>query len=195
MSQRLATLHARFRQAKADADASKRAVRRASAAKLAQLQALPDAKARLAGLKDPALLPYDRKTLEHSIADLLPRRRIRFPRSVRQMLSSILRHARYRWRGLVICALIAAPIVVIGYAAIRNTGLTKVHFDRRLEFVWAFPSGHSQVYAVPVGTAVLVMGRTPTGDVRLRFWSERDGHGEAVMSAAAYAQFVLPNAE
>ncbi len=195
MSQRLATLHARFRQAKADADASKRAVRRASAAKLAQLQALPNAKARLAGLKDPALLPYDRKTLEHTIADLLPRRRIRFPSSVRQMMSSTLRHARYRWRGLVICALVAAPLIGIGGAAIRNTGLKKVYFDRRLEFVWAFPDGHLQVYPVPIGTAVLVMGRTSTGGVRLRFWSQRDGHGEAIMSAAAYAQFVLSNAE
>lgn len=195
MSQRLATLHARFRQAKADADASKRAVRRASAAKLAQLQALPDAKARLAGLKDPALLPYDRKTLEHTIADLLPRRRIRFPRSVRQMMSSALRQVRYRWRGLVICALVAAPLIVIGGAAFRNTGLTKVYFDRRLEFVWRFPDGHSQIHPVPVGTAVLVMGRNPAGDVRLRFWSERDGHGETIMSAAAYAQFVLSNAE
>ncbi|OYU86661.1 MAG: hypothetical protein CFE29_28415 [Bradyrhizobiaceae bacterium PARB1] len=195
MSQRLATLRTRFREAKADADASSRAVRRASAAKLAELLALPDAEARLAGLKDPALLPYDRKVLENAIADVLPRRRIQLPRSARQFIRSGLRHVCYRWQGLVICALIAIPLTVIGSSAVRNTGVAKVYFDRPFDFEWTFPDGHSQVYRLPVGTAVLVMGRNAAGDVRLRFWSAKDGHGETVMPAAVYAQFAISNAE
>ena len=76
MSNRLETLRKRFIDAKADADASKREVRQASAAKLAELRALQDPAAQLAGLKDPALLPSDRQVLEHALADVLPRRRI-----------------------------------------------------------------------------------------------------------------------
>jgi hypothetical protein len=75
MSNRLATLTKRFVDAKADVDASKREIREASARKLAQLQASRDPAARLAGLKDPALTPYDRDRLEQTIANLLPRRR------------------------------------------------------------------------------------------------------------------------
>ena len=64
MSKRLATLTKRFVDARADVDASKRELREASARKLAKLQALPDPAARLAGLKDPALTPYDRDRLD-----------------------------------------------------------------------------------------------------------------------------------
>jgi hypothetical protein len=195
MNERLATLRKRIFDAKADADASKREMRQASAAKLAELQALPDADARLAGLKDPALLPYDRQILEHTIADVLPRRRIRLPRTIRDIMRSGLRHARYHWRGLVVVTLISIPVMVIGGWAIHNTGHEKVHFDRELELTWTFPDGHTEIHALPVDTAVLVMGRNAAGDVRLRFWSAREGHGEAIMPAEAYDQFVTPTSE
>jgi len=195
MSQRLETLRKRFFEAKADADASNRAIRRASAARLAQLRSLPDPKARLAGLNDPALLPYDREILKQTIANLLPQRRVRLPRTIGNTMRSGFRHARYHWRGLVAAALISIPVMVIGGLAIRNTGHAKVHFDRELQFAWTFPDGHTEIHPLPVGTAVLVMGRNAAGDVRLRFWSAREGHGEAIMPAEAYGQFVTPTSE
>jgi hypothetical protein len=195
MNERLAALRKRFFDAKADADASKREVRQASAAKLAELRALPDPAARLAGLKDPALLPSDRQILEHAIADVLPRRRIRFPRAIGDTVRSGFRHARYHWRGLVVVTLISIPVMVIGGWAVHNTGQTKVHFDRELAFTWTFPDGHTEVHALRVDTAVLVMGRNAAGDVRLRFWSARAGHGEALMSSEAYDRFVVPTSE
>lgn len=195
MNERLATLRKQFFDAKADADASKRELRQASAAKLAELRALPDPSARLAGLKDPALLPYDRQMLEHTVAGLLPQRRIRLPRTIGDIMRSGLRHARYRWRGLVVGAMISIPVMVIGGFAVHNTGHAKVHFDRELEFIWTFADGHTEIHAVPVGTAVLVMSRTATGDVRLQFWSAREGHGEAIMAAEAYDRFVTSTSE
>jgi hypothetical protein len=195
MSQRLEILRKRFFDAKADADGSKREMRQASAAKLAQLRVLPDPKARLAGLSDPALLPYDREILKHAIADLLPRGRVRLPRSIGNIMRSGFRHARYHWRGLVGAALILIPVMMIGGLAIRNTGHAKVHFDRELQFAWTFPDGHTEVHPLPVGTAVLVMGRNADGDVRLRFWSAREGHGEAIMLAEAYDRFVTSTSE
>jgi hypothetical protein len=195
MNERLATLRKRFFDAKADADASKREMCQASAAKLAELRALPDPAARLAGLKDPALLPYDRQILEYTIADLLPQRRIRLPRTIGDNMRSGFRHARYHWRGLVVATLSSIPVMVIGGFAIHNTGHAKVHFDRKLEFAWTFPDGHTEIRPLPVDTAVLVMGRNAAGDVRLRFWSAREGHGEAIMAAEAYDRFVMSISE
>jgi hypothetical protein len=189
MNARLATLRKRLFDAKADADASKREMRQASAAKLAQLRALPDAAARLAGLKDPALLPYDRQILEHTIADLLPQRRIRLPRNVGDTMRSGLRHARYHWRGLVLVTLISIPIVVISGTAIHNTGHAKVYFDSELDLTWTFADGHTEVHRVPANIAVLLMGRNANGDVRLRFWSFTEGYGDSLMSAETYGRF------
>jgi hypothetical protein len=188
MSQRLETLRKRFIDAKADADASNREMRQASAAKLAELRALPDPAARLAGLKDPALLPYDRQVLEHALADVLPRRRIRFPRAIGATLRSGVRHARYHWRGLVVVTLMSIPIMVIGGWAVHSTGQEKVHFDRDLDLTWTLPDGHTEIRRLTTDTAVVVMGRTPAGDVRLRVWSPAEGHLEAIMLAEAYAR-------
>ena len=195
MNARLATLRKRLFDAKADANASKREMRQVSAAKLAQLRALPDAAARLAGLKDPALLPYDRQILEHTIADLLPQRRIRFPRNVGDIMRSGLRHARYRWRGLMVLILISIPIEVIGGMAVHNTGHAKVHFDNELDLTWTFADGHTEVHRVPAKTAVLVMGRNANGDVRLRFWSAAEGYGDSLMSAETYGRFATATKE
>jgi hypothetical protein len=195
MSDRLATLRRRFFEAKADADASNRAMRQASAAKLAQLRALPDADARLAGLHDPALLPYDREILEHTIADLLPRRRVRLPRTIGSTMRSGFRHARYHWRGLVVAIVISIPVMVISGLAIHNTGHAKVYFGRALDLTWTFADGHTEVHRVPTDTAVLVMGRNADRDVRLRFWSATEGHGESIMSAEAYDRFVTSTSE
>ncbi len=195
MNQRLQTLRKRFIDAKADADATDRELRQASAAKLAELRALPDPAARLAGLKDPALLPYDREMLERTVADLLPRRRIRLPRTIGETMRSAVRHARYHWRGLVVLTLISIPIVVIGGLAVHNTGHAKVHFGRDLDLTWRFPDGHSELRRLEAHTAVVVMGRNAEGDVRLRFWSAAEGHLEATMPAQAYERFVTSTSE
>lgn len=195
MNQRLQTLRKRFIDAKADADATDRELRQASAAKLAELRALPDPAARLAGLKDPALLPYDREMLERTVADLLPRRRIRLPRTIGETMRSAVRHARYHWRGLVVLTLISIPIVVIGGLAVHNTGHAKVHFGRDLDLTWTFPDGHSELRRLEAHTAVVVMGRNAEGDVRLRFWSAAEGHLEATMPAQAYERFVTSTSE
>lgn len=192
MSKRLEILRKRFIDAKADADASKREVRQASAAKLAEIRALPDPAARLAGLKDPALLPSDRQILEHALADVLPRRRIRFPRAIGATLRSGLRHARYHWRGLVVITLISIPGMVIGGFAVHNTGYATAHFNRDLDLIWTLPDGHTELRRLTTDTAVVVMGRTTAGDVRLRVWSPAEGHLEAVMLAEAYARLAIP---
>ncbi|KQT09261.1 MULTISPECIES: hypothetical protein [unclassified Bradyrhizobium] len=192
MSQRLATLRKRFASAKADADAANREMRQASAVKLAELRALPDPAARLAGLKDPALLPYDREMLERTVADLLPRRRIQLPRRVGGFARSVLRHARYHWRGLVMVTMISIPVMMIGGFAANNTGYTTVHFDRDLDLIWTLPDGHTELHRLTTGTAVVVMGRTAAGDVRLRIWSPAEGHLDAIMLANAYARLAIP---
>lgn len=191
MKERLATLMKQMFDAKTDADASKRAIRRASAARLAQLRALQDPAARLAGLKDPALLPYDRQILEQSIAGLLPRRRIRLSRSIGHTLRSGLRHARYHWRGLSLITLILIPVIIIGGLTIQNTGHSKVYFTSELDLSWRFADGHIEVHRVPTNTAVLVMGWDTNDDVRLRFWSAAEGYGESIMSAETYGRFVV----
>lgn len=195
MSRRLETLRKRFVDAKADADASNREIRQASVAKLAELRAASDPAACLAGLKDPALLPYDREMLERTVADLLPRRRIRLPRTIGETMRSGVRQARYHWRGLVMLTLISIPVTVIGGLAVHNTGRAIVHFDRDLDLTWTFPDGHTELRRLPTDTAVVVMGRNAAGDVRLRFWSAAEGHLEAIMPAEAYDRFVTSTSE
>jgi len=95
----------------------------------------------------------------------------------------------------VVVTLISIPIMVTGGWAFHNPGQAKVHFDRELAFPWTFSDGHTEVHALRVDTAVLVMGRNAVGDVRLRFWSARAGHGEALMSSEAYDRFVIPTSE
>lgn len=188
MSKRLATLKVRLFEAKADVDASKRELREASARKLAKLQALPDPAARLAGLKDPALTSYDRDRLEQTVADLLPRRRFRVPRSLADTMHAGLRHARYRWRGLVLLGLISIPVMVIAAVAASRTGQSMGTFNNNYEFSWTFSDGHTEVIPVPAGAVAVVAGRLPNGDFRLRHWSAGAGYGVAVVSPETLAR-------
>jgi hypothetical protein len=182
MNKRLAILTKRFIDAKADADASKREFREASARKLAQLQASRDPAARLAGLKDPALTPYDRDRLEQTLADLLPRRRFRVPHSFTGIIHTSLRHARYHSRGLVLIGLMSIPVTVIGRISASNTGHSMRTFNNNFDISWRFSDGHSETITVPAKSAGVVTGRLPNGDYRLRYWSANDGYGVAVVS-------------
>ncbi|MBX9822627.1 hypothetical protein [Afipia birgiae] len=188
MSKRLATLTKRFVDARADVDASKRELREASARKLAKLQALPDPAARLAGLKDPALTPYDRDRLEQTVANLLPRRRVRVPRSLADTMHAGLRHARYRWRGLVLLGLISIPVMVIAAVAASRTGQSMGIFNNNYNISWTFADGHTESIPVPAGAAVVVAGRMPNGDFRLRYWKASDGYGVAIISPETLAR-------
>lgn len=184
MNQRLATLVKRFATAKADVNASNRELREASARNLARLLALPDPAARLAGLKDPALTPYDRDCLEQAIAHLLPRRRFSVPRSFTGIMHTGLRHARYHWRGLVLIGLMSIPVTVIGRFAASNTGRSRAVFHNDFAVTWRFADGHSETITMPAKSAVVVTGRLPEGDYRLRYWTADDGYGIAVVSPA-----------
>ncbi|WP_061979186.1 hypothetical protein [Tardiphaga sp.] len=188
MSKRLTTLTKRFIDAKADVDASKRELREASARKLVRLQALPDPAARLAGLKDPALTPYDRDRLEQTITDLLPRRRLKIPRSLADTMHAGLRHTRYHWRGLVSLGLLSIPIMVFGGVAASHTGQSMGTFNNNYNISWTFADGHTEVIPVPAGAAVVVAGRLPNGDFRLRYWKASDGYGVAVVTPETLAR-------
>lgn len=187
MSKRLAILTKRFVDARADVDASKRELREASARKLARLQALPDPAARLAGLKDPALIPYDRDRLEQTITDLLPRRRFKIPRSLAGTMHAGLRHARYHWRGWVSLGLLSIPVMALAAVAASHTGQSMGAFNNNYEFSWTFSDGHTEVIPVRTGAAVVVAGRLPNGDFRLRYWTASDGYGVAIISPETLA--------
>jgi hypothetical protein len=195
VSWRLKILRGRYAQARADVDACDAEIRRVSAARLAALLKLADRSALIAALRDPVLIPFDRQQLEHAIVDLLPPRRIRIPRTVVDTMRSGLRHARYHWRSLVLLFLISIPVSAMGGIAARNTGHAKVYLNNALDITWTFADGHTEVHRQPVDTAVLVMGRNPNGDVRLRFWSATEGHGESFMSAETYGRFVRSTSE
>ncbi len=182
MSKRLAILKTRLFEAKADVDASKHEVREASARKLAKLLAKPDPAASLAGLKDPALTPYDRDRLERTIADLLPRRQPNIPRSLADTMHAGVRHARYHWRGLGLLGLLSIPIMVLGAVAASHTGQSRGTFNNNYEFSWTFSDGHTEVIPVLAGTVAVVAARLPNGDFQLRHWSTSAGYGVAVVS-------------
>jgi hypothetical protein len=192
MNRRLAILTKRFIDAKADADASKREIREASARKLAELQASRDPAARLAGLKDPALTPYDRDRLEQTIANLLPRRRLKFPRSITHTVHAGLRHVRYHWRGFVLLALVSIPATVFGVVAASHTGQSVGTYNNDYELSWTFSDGHTEVIPVTAGTVAVVAGRLPNGDFRLRYWTASAGYGVAIVSPEALARITQP---
>lgn len=188
MSKRLATLTKRFVDARADVDASKRELREASARKLARLQALQDPAARLAGLKDPALTPYDRDRLEQTITDLLPRRRFKIQRSLADTMHAGLRQARYHWRGMVLLGLISLPLMVLAAVATSHTGQSMGTFNNNYEFSWTFSDGHAELITAPAMSPVVVTGRLPNGDYRLRHWSASAGYGVAIISPETLAR-------
>jgi hypothetical protein len=192
MKDRLATLRTRLFDARADVDASKREMRQASAHKLAEVLASGDKTALVQGLKDPALTEYDRDRLERKIEERLPSRRVRIPRTITGTLRSGFRHARYHWRGLALLIIISMPVIVVGATAARNTGQMPVRFTTDVPFGWQFPDGHIEIFPIPVGKAVVLMGRDANGDAHLRFWSAHYGYGEGTMTTEwfdKYAQF------
>jgi len=83
---------------------------------------------------------------------------------------------------LVLLGLISIPVTVIGRIAASNTGQSMGKFNNNLDISWRFTDGHSETHTVPAKSAVVVTGRLPNGDYRLRYWSAIDGYGVAVVS-------------
>lgn len=190
MSTRLKVLQKQFFEARVDVDASDCEVRKASARKLERLKLQGSSKVLLAGLKDPALTPYDRERLEQMITDLLPRRRIRGPRSLTNWAFSLLRNVRYNWAKLAMLGMMLPPFALIGGIALMNTGRIMGTFNNDYNISWTFPDGHTEAIPVQSGAAVIVTGRLPNGDYRLRSWSAKHGYGHATMSPAVLNQIV-----
>lgn len=184
---RLATLRNRFAAARADADAANREVRRASSRRVAELQALTDGRALLAGLKDPLLTASDREQLARTISGRMLRPSLRFPRTIAELLLSRLRHFRYRWRLWTVFVVIL--IAVAAFAAItdRNSGRELVWFDTDVDLTFSFPEGHDQRVHFGAGNPVVVANNS-AGAVRLRLWSEVDGYGFADIDANWFKQ-------
>jgi hypothetical protein len=181
MSRRLKALWSRYAEARADVDASNAEGRRASAMRLAELLKSTDRSALVAGLRDPALIPFDRAQLENAIAVRLPRRRIRIPLTIVATLRLGARHARYHWRGLVLFTLIATPVIATAGIAWENTGEFKVTFANEWIFDWRFPDGHTEAIPISAGAAVVAMHQSQDGQVLLRLWDPNAGYGRAVV--------------
>ena len=189
MNDRIATLRKQFSKARADVDASNRELRQASARKLAELLASKDKTKLLQGLKDPALTQYDRDCVERKLAELLPNRRVRIPRTIAAVWQSSLRQARYHSRGLALVAILSVPVIAIVATAALHTGQPTVQFSVDLPLVWEFSDGHSEIITVAVGTAVPLMQRNANGDARLRYWQPASGYGDAIMTAEVFGRY------
>jgi hypothetical protein len=183
MSKRLKTLWSRYTEAKADVDASDAENRRASAKRLAEILKSTNRSALVAGLKDPALIPFDREQLENAIAVRLPRHRLRIPLTIATTLGLAARHVRYHWRGLALFALIATPVITATGVAWHNTGAFKASFSQAWTFDWHFPDGHVEAVSIPAEAGVVAIGRLRNGNISLRFWDPNAGYGRTDVPA------------
>lgn len=174
---RLRSLLDRYTQARADLDASNAEVRRASVRRLAELLASEDAKALVAGIGDPALTTYDRRQLEHAIADRLPKRRrqkglITFGR----LITWSLRHASYHSRTSALLTILPSLMIPVAFMAWRNTATEEVFFNQPWDFVWQYPDGRTQTILISAGTGLVAMPGSRADVVTLRFWNPQVGY-------------------
>lgn len=184
MSTRLKTLAARFAQAKAQADASNARLRRASAARLAELLADPDPARQLAGLRDKALTPFDRAQLQRALAEKLPRRHRRLPLNLRQQVAALLQQLRYRRRALTWAALLAAPLLAAATLTHRHTPAGQpVRLKETFIISWRLPDGSVRREQEAPRTRLVLLSK-PNGKTDLRRWFSRVGYGEVEVGPA-----------
>ena len=188
MTDRLTTMLGRFTQARADVDASNADLRKASARRLAQLLKAEKSSALVAGLKDPALIPFDREQLEYAIVERLPHHRSHVPPALKATLRSGLRQVRYHWRGLVWSILIITPVFVFAAFAWNNTGESKVFIANNWDFNWTFPDSHTEKFSIPAGQAVVAMQPSQDDKIWLRFWDPNKGYGRTPVTGAWFSQ-------
>jgi hypothetical protein len=179
MMSRLQQLKQRFVEARADVDASRREIRHASSARLAELLRLTDRRALLKALQDAALTPGDRETLERHIAERLPRPVPKLSLGLLARFQSAAQQARYHWRGLAITAMLTVPVMAIFATAAHNTGQRVIQFDQDVVLTFSFGDGHSEPISRPRGSSLVMMGRPDPTLVRLRVWIPIYGHGYA----------------
>lgn len=183
VSEALARLRARFSAAEAHVDATRGRARRASAKRLREILAQP-AKRWPAGLRDKALTPADRAELENAVANALPRRGPRRWISLAGTRRRLLHHVRYRRRGLVMLALLAAPAVSVAWSSWRHTLPDAVPVRLTTPFIipWRLPGG--QTLRIEEATGAEFVWFTRADRSHLRRWFDGRGYAEVEVSNA-----------
>lgn len=191
MSARLTILAARYAQAKAQADASNARLRRASAARLAEILADPNPTRGLVGLHDKALTPADRAQLQRALAEKLPGRRRRLPLGPRRRAAALLRQLRYRRHTLTQAVLLAAPLLVAVALTYHHTPNGRmVRLRESFVISWRLPDG-SLLRKHEPSYARLVLLRGSEGSFALRRWFPRLGYGEVAVEPAFVERSLL----
>ncbi|UIY43505.1 hypothetical protein [Methylobacterium radiotolerans] len=183
MSEALRRLRARFSEAEAHVDASQGRARIASARRLREILASPPA-AQVEALRDPTLTPADRAELERAVAEALPRRRTRARRSLTGAGHRLLRHVRYRRRGLIGLALLAAPALGLAWTISAHTlsNAVPVRLTTPYIITWTLPGGQT-LRRNEAKEAAFVWFRRD-GRSYLRRWFDGRGYGEVEVSDA-----------
>ena len=176
MTDRRSQLLERLRGARADVDASRARLRKASAERLAKLLERP-AKQRLNALADPALSPFDRALLERSVEDELPKRRIVVPHSWIEDARAIGRSLRFHRRAATRIMLAVAPATCFVILALLGTPgrAIGVSFNVPMTVDWTLPDRSPLHEDLPMGTpSVLLISH---GSGYLRKWFDGRGYG------------------
>ncbi|MGU3422324.1 hypothetical protein [Methylobacterium sp. D54C] len=177
MSDALRRLRERFGEAEAQVDATQARAREASARRLREILASPAA-ARVAGLRDAVLTPADRAELERAVAEALPRRRLRARNRLGGAVRRMLRHARYRRRGLIGLVLLLGPALGLAWSARRNTlqDAVPVRLTGDYSMTWTLAGGQVLRRDEFKGTDLVWFRRD--GKSYLRRWFDAAGYGE-----------------
>ncbi|MEG9528994.1 MAG: hypothetical protein MIL41_25030 [Hyphomicrobiales bacterium] len=181
MNESLRRLQDRFHRAEEEADAAQAEARKASAARLRELLAEPNATKRVAGLRDPLLTAFDRAQLERALAESLPRRKPRAQLALSATLRGLGRSARYHRRGLLLGAVLVLPLAGLTLIAAHRTppnGLP-VRLTGKLIVPWHLPDGSRREEELGPGTDLVWVrhGRTAA----LRKWFPGLGYAEAII--------------
>lgn len=190
VSEALRGLRARFGEAEAHVDATQVRARQVSAHRLREILAGNPA-ARVAGLRDPALTSSDRAELERALAEALPRRRTRMRRSFVGAGRRVLRHLRYRRRGLVVLALLIAPTLGLAWSAWVHTlrDAVPVRLSAPYAITWTLAGGQT-LRMDEAKDAEFVWFRRADRSY-LRRWFDGRGYGEVEVKDASFTRDAL----
>jgi hypothetical protein len=181
VSEALRRLRARFGEAEAHVDATQARARKASARRLRDLLAAPPA-AWVAGLHEAALTPADRAELERAVAEALPRRHVRVRRSLTGAARRLLRHARYRRRGLIALVLLVAPTLGLAWSMSTHTlaDAVPVRLTAPYAITWTLAGGQTLRVEEPKDAEFVWFLRD--GKSYLRRWFDGRGYGEVAVT-------------
>ncbi|KAB1070580.1 hypothetical protein [Methylobacterium planeticum] len=183
VSEALRQLRARFGQAEAHVDATQARARKASARRLRELLAGPPA-ARVAGLHDAALTPADRAELESAVAGALPRRHVRMRRSLTGAGRRLMRHVRYRRRGLIALVLLVTSALSLARTISTHTlgDAVPVRLTAPYTITWTLAGG--QVLQMDEAKEAKFVWFQRDGKSYLRRWFDGRGYGEVMVTNA-----------